>query len=212
MIIELELSSINKDIAKMTQKLDKNAEDILFNSARTHNKWKNEDVLSELLVKTYNLTKMGPTAANCQPLRVIFIKSREAKERLKPFLAAGNVEKTMSAPIIAILAYDTKFYEHLPFLFPHADARSWYEGDKTLAEETAFRNATLQAGYFIMAARTVGLDCGPMSGFDANALNKEFFPDGRFKVNFLCNLGYGDENGLFPRSPRFEFSDACEIL
>ncbi len=196
----------------MTQKLDKNVEDILFNNARTHNKWKSEDVLSELLVKSYELTKMGPTAANCQPLRITFIKSREAKERLKPFLAAGNVEKTMNAPVVAILAYDTKFYEHLPFLFPHTDARSWYEGNKAFAEETAFRNSTLQAGYFIVAARMVGLDCGPMSGFDAEGLNKEFFPDGRFKANFLCNLGYGDEAGLFPRSPRFEFSDACEIL
>lgn len=157
--------------------------------------------------------KLGPTSANCSPARILFLRSKEAKERLKPHLAAGNVDKTMSAPVTALLAYDLKFYEKLPVLFPFADAKSWFEGKPSFIEETAFRNGTLQGAYFILAARSCGLDCGPMSGFSNEGVDQEFFPDGQLKSNFLCNLGHGDPVGLpGPRAPRLSFDEACEIL
>jgi len=156
--------------------------------------------------------KMPPTSANCMPARVLFITTPEAKERLKPALAPGNLEKTMAAPVTAIIAHDLEFHEKLPKLFPHADARSWFAGNQPLIETTAFRNGTLQGAYLMMAARAVGLDCGPMSGFDNAKLDAEFFPDGKIKSNFLCNLGYGDPAKLFPRSPRMSFDEACQIL
>ena len=155
---------------------------------------------------------MGPTSANCSPARIVFVISPEAKRKLKPCLMEGNVDKTMAAPATAIIAYDTRFHEHLPRLFPHTDAKSWFDGNPTLIEETAFRNSSLQGAYLIISARALGLDCGPMSGFDSAKLNAEFFADGRFKSNFLCNIGHGDSGGLFPRSPRFEFDDVCEII
>ncbi len=186
----------------------------LFTAARTHFFWTDKPVDDALLQQVYELAALPPTAANGQPLRIVFVKSPQAKARLKPCLSPGNVEKTMVAPITAILAYDSRFYEHLPQLFPHADARSWYAGEEKQAETeiTAFRNGSLQGAYFILAARALGLDCGPMSGFDNAALDREFFPDGRFKSNFLCNLGYGDPAKLYPRSPRLEFASACAIL
>ncbi len=185
----------------------------LFLDARTYSKWQDRPVTLETLQDVYTLMRLGPTSANCTPLRILFLTSKAAKERLKPHLAPGNVEKTMLAPVTALLAYDLNFYKHLPYLYPFADAKSWFEGKPEFSEETAFRNSSLQGGYFILAARACGLDCGPMSGFSAEAVDKEFFPDGRCKSNFLCNLAYGDPSGLpGPRAPRLSFDEACKIL
>lgn len=186
--------------------------DILFRKARTYNGWIDKDVSDELLQQVFDLTKWAPTSANCLPMRIKFVKSTEAKERLKPYLMEANREKTMQAPVVAIIAYDLEFYEHLPKLFPHTDAKSWFEGDPDNILETANRNGTLQGGYFILAARALGLDCGPMSGFDKDGVKDEFFPENNYVVNFLCNLGYGDEGTIFDRSPRFDFNDVCEIV
>lgn len=183
----------------------------LFTEARTHSAWLDEPVSDDLLKKVYDLTKFGPTSVNCTPLRIVFIKTPAAKARLKPALIETNVEKTMAAPVTAILAQDMKFYEHLPKLFPHTDAKAWFVGNEPLITETAMRNSSLQGAYFIMAARACGLDCGPMSGFDQTKINQEFFKDTSIKANFLCNLGYGDKTKLFPRSPRFGFEDVCTI-
>ncbi|NNG05374.1 MAG: malonic semialdehyde reductase [Inquilinus sp.] len=185
--------------------------DLLFREARTHNGWVDKPVGEVLLEAIYDLAKWGATSANCSPMRVVFVVSAEAKARLKPYLAEGNVDKTMAAPATAIVAYDSQFYDHLPTLFPHADARSWFAGNPALIEETAVRNGSLQGAYLMIAARALGLDCGPMSGFDKAKLDAEFFPDGRFKSNFICNLGYGDREKLHPRSPRLSFDDACQI-
>lgn len=186
--------------------------DVIFRSARTANGWQDKAVSDELLQKIHDDMRMGPTSANSCPLRIVFLKTEAAKARLKPFLLPSNVDKVMTSPVTAIFAYDSKFYDHLPKLFPHADARSWFAGNDKLSEETAFRNSSLQAAYFIIAARAHGLDCGPMSGFDKDKTNAEFFPDGRFRANFICALGYGDNAKLFPRSPRFEFKETCTIL
>jgi len=191
--------------------IDARALDVLFREARTHNGWQAKPVPESLLHELFDLAKMAPTSANCSPMRVVFVTTPEGKERLKPALAPGNLDKTMAAPVTAIIAQDTLFYEHLPTLFPHADAKSWFVGNDALIQGTMVRNATLQGAYLMLAARAVGLDCGPMSGFDPAKLNAEFFPDGRFQVNFLCNLGYGDPAKLFPRSPRFAFEDVCRI-
>jgi 3-hydroxypropanoate dehydrogenase len=185
----------------------------LFLDARTYNKWQEKSVTDEQLKDLYNLMRLGPTSANCCPLRIVFLRSKEAKERLRPHLDPGNVDKTMMAPVTTILAYDLQFYEHLPHLYPYTDAKSWFEGKPKFAEVTAFRNGTLQGGYFLLAARAIGLDCGPMSGFSNEGIDKEFFPDGRFKSNFLCNLAHGDPAGLpGPRAPRLSFDEACKII
>ena len=193
-------------------RFDDAALDTLFRAARTHNKWRPEPVADETLRELYDLLKFGPTSANCSPARLLFVRTPEAKERLKPALSAGNLEKTMAAPVTVIVAYDPRFYDHLPKLFPHADARPWFSGNEALAEETAFRNGTLQGGYLILAARSLGLDCGPMSGFDKAKVDAAFLAGLGWKSNFLCNLGHGDPEGLFPRSPRFEFDEACRLL
>lgn len=193
-------------------RLDDAALDQLFRNARTHNAWLDKPVPDSLLVELHELMKWGPTSANCWPLRVIFIKSPEAKARLIPLLMEGNRAKTQAAPVTAILGMDMAFYEQLPRLFPHTDARSWFVGNEALIEATAFRNSSLQGAYFILAARALGLDCGPMSGFDAAAVDAEFFAGTTIKSNFLCNLGYGDPAGLFPRSPRPTFNEVCRIL
>jgi len=164
-----------------------------------------------VLRELYELMKWGPTSANLSPARILFLRTKEAKERLRPALMAGNVEKTMAAPVTAIVAYDTEFYETLPTLFPHTDARSWFAGKPALIESTAFRNGTLQGAYMIIAARALGLDCGPMSGFDNARVDAAFFPDGKWKSNFLCNLGYGDPASVKPRNPRLSFEEACRI-
>ncbi|MDJ0971143.1 MAG: malonic semialdehyde reductase [Kiloniellales bacterium] len=186
--------------------------DLLFRDARTHNGWTDKEVSDVLLQAVFDLAKMGPTSANCSPQRIVYVKTQAGKEKLKPALMAGNVEKTMAAPVTAILGYDLEFYEQLPKLFPHTDARSWFLGNDDLIEATAFRNGSLQGAYFILAARALGLDCGPMSGFDNAMVDQAFFPDGKVKSNFICSLGYGDPSKLFPRSPRFDFDEVCKIL
>ena len=193
-------------------RITEQAFDQLFRTARTANAWKNEPVSDETLESIYDIMKFGSTSANSSPMRAVFIKSEEAKARLKPALAAGNVDKVLTAPVTVIFAEDMQFYEHLPFLFPHTDARSWFAGKPDVIFDTAFRNGTLQAAYFMVVARGFGLDCGPMSGFDKAKVDKEFFPDGRFKSNFICSLGYGDHSKTFARSPRFKFSDVCRII
>lgn len=193
--------------------LDDRALDVIFRNARTHNAWLPRPVSDETLRQVYDLMKWGPTSANCSPARLLFIRSPEAKKRLEPALSAGKRAKTMAAPATAIAAYDTMFYDLLPRLFPHDQtARGWFAGKPTVIETTAFRNGTLQGAYLIIAARALGLDCGPMSGFDNDKVDAEFFPGGTVKSNFLCNLGYGDPAGLFPRSPRLDFDEACRIL
>lgn len=186
--------------------------DIIFRDARTHRSWLQDEVSDVLLQAIYDLAKMGPTSANCSPMRVVYVKSAAAKERLRPALAKGNVEKTMAAPATAIIAHDLDFFEHLPKLAPHFDARAMFVGKDDLIAETAFRNGSLQGAYFIIAARALGLDCGPMSGFDNEKVDAEFFPGTGYKSNFLCNLGYGDPSKLRDRQPRLEFEEACEIV
>ncbi len=196
----------------MDATVDDRALDVLFREARTHTAWDGRPVDETLLRAIWDLTRMGPTSANCQPARMLFVISAEAKERLKPCLIAGNVDKTMAAPATAIIGYDLEFHEKLPELFPHTDARSWFVGNDALIESTAFRNGSLQGAYFILAARALGLDCGPMSGFDNAMVDKAFFAGTSIRSNFLCNLGYGDPSSLFPRSPRPAFDDVCRIL
>ncbi len=185
----------------------------IFLEARTHNKWQDKPVPDDLLVQLVDLMKMGPTSANQSPARIVFVKSREAKERLAPHLSEGNRAKTMTAPVCAIIGYDLKFYDHLPKLFPHTNAKSWFEGGpQEKIESSAFRNGTLQGAYFIIAARALGLDTGPMSGFDTAGVDREFVAGTSVKSNFLCSLGYGDPAGLFPRSPRFSFDEIAKIV
>ena len=196
----------------MAKALDRAAFEQLFLEARTQNAWKEGELSDETLRRLFDIVKMGPTSANCSPARYVFVKSPEAKERLKPHLSGGNLEKTMAAPVTVIIANDMEFYEHLPKLFPHTDAKSWFTSNDDLIRETAFRNATLQGGYMIIAARALGLDCGPMSGFDQTGVDEEFFKGTNYKSNFLLNLGHGDPSALFPRSPRFEFDEVASIL
>jgi 3-hydroxypropanoate dehydrogenase len=192
--------------------LDNHSLDIIFRAARTHNEWLDKPVSDELLVQIYDLMKWAPTSANSSPARIVFVRSAAAKQRLLPALSSGNVDKTRAAPITAIIAYDIEFHEKLPKLFPQADARSWFAGNQPLIDITAFRNGTLQGAYLILAARALGLDAGPMSGFDNAKVDKEFFPDGKVKSNFLINLGYGDHAKVFPRNPRLPFAEAAQIL
>jgi len=191
--------------------LDDAALDVLFRDARTHNGWSDRPVAAETLAAAWDLAKWGPTSANCSPARIVFVVSEDAKERLKPCLAEGNVAKTMAAPATAIIGHDLEFYERLPDLFPAVDARSWFVGKPAHIEATAFRNGSLQGAYFIIAARAVGLDCGPMSGFDNAKVDEAFFAGTQIRSNFLCNLGYGDPAKLYPRNVRLGFDDACRI-
>jgi 3-hydroxypropanoate dehydrogenase len=193
-------------------KLDVAALDQLFNNARTHNVWQETPIPDSLLIELHDLMKWGPTSANCWPLRTVFVKSSEAKARLVPLLMEGNRSKTAAAPVTALLGMDMAFYEELPRLFPHTDAKSWFVGNETLIAATAFRNSSLQGAYFMLAARALGLDCGPMSGFDAAAVDAEFFTGTQIKCNFICSLGYGDAAQLFPRSPRPSFAEVCSIV
>ena len=191
--------------------LDDHALDQLFLEARTHNAWLDRPVDPDLLRRLWALARMGPTSANCSPARVVFVTTPQGKARLLPALSQGNRDKTASAPVTAIIGYDLEFARELPRLFPHApDAASWF-ADPQVAQATAFRNGSLQAGYLILAARALGLDCGPMSGFDAAAVDAAFFAGTSIRSNMLCNLGYGDAKGLFGRSPRLEFDEACRI-
>ncbi len=186
--------------------------DQLFCGARTHNAWLDQAVPDELLHRLYNMFRMGPTSANSCPARVVFVKSREAKEKLAPALAEGNRAKTMAAPVTAIIGYDLHFYEKLDTLFPNAPgARSWFDYDEQVAFTNAFRGGTLQGAYLIIAARALGMDCGPMGGFDNAKVDELFFAGTHIKSNFLCNLGYGDPKGVYPRNPRLSFEEACRI-
>jgi 3-hydroxypropanoate dehydrogenase len=192
--------------------LEDKALDRILRNARMHNGWLPKPVTDDQLRAVFELAKWGPTSTNSQPARFVFVRTKEGKERLRPALSSGNTEKTMAAPVTAIVAYDTQFYEHLPKHFPHNQtAIYWFkgEGKEEVASATAFRNSSLQGAYLIIAARALGLDCGAMSGFDNAVVDKAFFPDGRFKTNFLCNIGYGDETKIFARSPRMNFEDAC---
>ncbi len=193
--------------------LDSDALDTLFRSARSHNYWLDKPVTDEKLHKLYELMKWGPTSGNCTPARLVFVRSQQAKERLKPSLDAGNVNKSMTAPVVAIIGMDMEFYEKLPRLFPHNPAaRTWFEGKPEKIRITALRNSSLQGAYFILAARSLGLDCGPMSGFDNEKLDAEFFPDGKVKSNFICAIGYGDASRIHPRGPRLEFNEVVQIV
>ncbi len=192
--------------------LDDAGLNLLFRDARTHSKWQSEPVADEVVKEIFDLMKMASTSANCSPARFVFVTSAEGKEKLKPALSSGNVKQSMAAPVTAIIAYDTEFYEHLPKLYPPADAKSWFTGNDKLIYETAFRNGSLQGAYMMMAARALGFDCGPMSGFDEDKLNAAFFPNGRFKANFLCNIGRGDDEKVYPRTPSFDFHEVCEIV
>ena len=192
--------------------LSDEALDRLFREARTFPAFLDRPVSDDMLRKVYDLARHGPTSANSNPGRFVFLRSPAARARLAPALSAGNLEKTMKAPVTAILAYDLEFYEHLPKLFAHVDARSWFLGKHDHIVTTAFRNSTLQGAYFMLAARALGLDCGAMSGFDNAKADAEFFPDGKRRSNFLINLGYGDKGKLLPRHPRLAFEEACTIL
>lgn len=197
----------------MGARLNDAALDTIFRTARTYNAWQPKPVPEAVLREAWDLARMGLTSANCSPARITFVVSAAAKERLKPSVSPGNLAKTMAAPATAIIAYDLDFYTRLPELFPqNPAARSWYEGKPEAIQTAAFRNGSLQAAYFMIAARAVGLDCGPMSGFDNAKLDQEFFAGTQIKSNILCNLAYGDPTGLRPRSPRLDFDDACRIL
>jgi 3-hydroxypropanoate dehydrogenase len=204
--------AIHPAIHPATQATSQDAIRQLFIDARSFNAWQDRPVAPELLDCLFGLMSLGPTSANCSPARIVFVTSAEARARLLPALHEGNREKTRQAPVTAVIGYDMDFASQLPRLFPHApDAASWFAQPETAAS-TAFRNGSLQGGYFILAARSLGLDCGPMSGFDEAAVDALYFAGTRIRTNFLCNLGYGDRTSLFPRSPRLGFGDACRIV
>lgn len=191
--------------------LSDEALDTLFREARSFNRWQEREVTDEQLHQIYELMKWGPTSANSCPARIVFVKSDEARARLKPCLNEGNVEKSMTAPVVAIIGMDMEFYEKLPKLFPHTDARSWFAGNEAKIAENAMRNSSLQGAYLLLAVRALGLDCGPMSGFDPVKMDAAFFPDQKIKSNFICAIGYGSTEQLYPRGPRLDFDEACRI-
>ena len=200
------------DINERAAAISDSALDILFRTARSYNAFETGTISDATLHALYELMKWGPTTANSQPQRILFLRSAAAKNRLAPALSKTNLEKTIAAPVVAILAFDLKFYEHLPRMYHNPAARSWYEAPPEHAHTTSFRNATLQGGYFILAARALGLDAGPMSGFENAKVDAEFFPDGQWKSNFLCILGKGQPGSVPPRNPRFAFDEVCKIL
>jgi len=202
---------ITFELPYMKATLDPQALDQLFREARTYNAFAEREVDDATLAALYDLLKWGPTSANASPARFVFVKSAEAKQKLRPALSEGNLEKTLKAPVCVIVGHDLAFYEQLPKLFPHTDARSWFAGNDAVIQTTAFRNGTLQGAYLMMAARALGLDCGPMSGFDNAKVDEAFFAGTTVKSNFLINLGYGVPEGLFPRNPRLAFEEACRI-
>jgi 3-hydroxypropanoate dehydrogenase len=189
--------------------IDKTALAQLLTEARTFSRWEEREVPDALIERALKMALLGPTSGNCEPMRLVLVKSKEAKERLLAGVSSGNSEKVRTAPVTAIVAYDTLFYEYLPRLFPHTDARSWFTSNEALATETAFRNSSLQGAYFILALRAHGLDCGPMSGFNPRAVDTAFFPDGRYRTNFLLNIGYGDSGALHPRPPRLDVEEVA---
>lgn len=193
----------------MNETMDSSALKQLFTEARTHNGWLDKKVSQAQIEQLYQLTSLGPTSANCSPARFVFITSEEGKQRLAPTLSSGNLEKTMTAPVTVLVAYDRKFYDALPTLFPHGDAKSWFTSSEALASETAMRNSSMQAAYMIMAARAMGLDTGPLSGFDAAAVDEAFFSGTSWSVNLIINIGYGDTSKLYGRLPRLALEEAC---
>ena len=195
----------------MSEAITPAALETLFTGARTHSDWLDMPVSDQTLREIYDLMKWGPTSANCSPARIVFVRSAEGKEKLRPALSSGNLAKTLSAPVTAIVAWDGEFYERLPTLFPHGDARSWFTSSPALAEETAFRNSAMQAAYLIFACRALGLDTGPMSGFDRQTVDDAFFTGTPLKSNLLINIGYGDTRKLYERLPRLTFEDACGL-
>jgi 3-hydroxypropanoate dehydrogenase len=200
-------------IDKMSKVVSDEGLNLLFRAARTHNVWLDKPVDDALLRQVYDLAKLGPTSANMCPMRVVFVKSKAGKEKLKPALDRGNVDKTMSAPVTAVIGMDIHFYEKLPTLFPHADAKAWFKDlPENVLEYITLRNSSLQGAYFMLAARALGLDCGPMSGFNNQKVDEAFFAGTTVKSNFLCNLGHGDASRLFPRSPRLSFEEACKLV
>jgi 3-hydroxypropanoate dehydrogenase len=201
-----------RDMRARLSRVDDSVLDLLFREARTHNGWSPRPVTDDTLRELYGLSRMGPTSANCSPARIVFVKSPEAKQRLAPALSSGNRAKTLEAPVTALIGYDMHFYEHLPRLFPQSkDARAWFTSSEPLALETAFRNGTLQGAYLIMAARALGLDAGPMSGFDNAKVDALFFAGTPVRSNFICSLGYGEPSKVFKRLPRLGFDEACTI-
>ncbi len=184
----------------------------IFRHARTHNEWLDKLVTDDSLHALYELMKWGPTSANCSPARIVFVRSSAEKAKLGECVSESNRAKTLKAPVTALIGMDMLFYEKLPQLFPHADARSWFVGNEAMIKATAFRNSSLQGAYLMIAARSLGLDCGPMSGFDAAKLKAAFFAGTTVEPNFICNLGYGDASKLFPRSPRLAFDEACKVI
>jgi 3-hydroxypropanoate dehydrogenase len=207
-----QIKTFAETFAESVTTLDPRGLDLLFRQARTHNVWTEKPVSETLLRRVHDLMKMAPTSMNMCPARIVFVKSDAAKQRLKPCLVSGNVEKTMTAPVTAVIGHDLAAWEHLPRLFPYKDMRGMFQENPVMAEEAAFRNGSLQGGYFIMAARAFGLDCGPMSGFDNSAVDREFFADSSVRSNFICNLGYGAGGGSYKRAPRFDFEEVCEVL
>ncbi len=203
---------MNLQIKSFTDALDPAALAKLFTEARTHNAWLDKPIPAETERKLYDLLKMGPTSANCSPARFVFVRSEAGKEKLRPALSSGNLDKTMSAPLTVIVAHDPKFYDHLPELFPHTDARSWFTGSEAAARETAFRNGTLQGAWLIMGARALGLDTGPMSGFDKDKVTEAFLAEDGWEANFLVNIGYGDAEALFDRLPKLDFDQVCRVV
>lgn len=197
----------------MSKTINDEGLDLLFRNARTHNVWLDQPVDDALLKQAYDLAKFGPTSANMCPMRVVFVKSKEAKEKLKPCLDAGNVDKTMKAPVTAVIGMDIRFYEKLPILFPQVDAKAWFKDlPENVLEYMALRNSSLQGAYFMLAARSLGLDCGPMSGFNNAKVDQAFFAGTSVKSNFLCNLGRGHAGKVYPRNPRLSFADACRFV
>ena len=197
----------------MTDILSDSALDTLFREARSFNGWHDKDVSEDQIQAIYELLKMGPTSANQQPGRFVWCKSQESKDRLAKHASEGNQEKIKTAPVCVIIGYDIDFHEHLPWLFPHTDAKSWFEGDEEGRKESAFRNSALQGAYLMLAARSLGLDCGPMSGFDQDGVTKDFFADEpKFRADWLCSIGYGDRETIFGRSPRPDFDKFNTVL
>ena len=190
----------------------KEFQNLIFTEGKTHYSWQKKTVNIDLVKQAFDFSMLGPTSFNCEPIRIIFIQSKSAKKRLKPHLMEANIDKTMQAPLTAIIAYDLRFHEKLPKLFPNYDAKSVFDNMPEIIPDSAFRNSTLQAGYFILALRSVGLDSGAMSGFNNQTLDEDFFPDGNFKSNFLLNIGYGEENPDYQRAPRYKFDDICKIM
>jgi nitroreductase len=192
--------------------LDDKSLDLLFRNARSHNGWLDQPVSDDVLRQLYDLMKWAPTSANCSPARIVFVKSAAAKQRLLSAMIPGNEEKTRTAPVTAIIGQDMEFYEKLPTLFPHTDAKAWFAGNQALIETTAFRNSSLQGAYLLLAIRALGLDAGPMSGFDNAKVDQEFFAGTKIRTNFMINIGYGDSSKIFARSPRLPFEEAAQIL